>query len=102
MVSNPPYVAEAEWPALTRGCRQEPHPALVAGPGSDGTPGLADVEAVLGGAAGWLARPGAVVVEMAPHQAAAAVDVARRPPGSSTSAVAARPGRPGPGRGGGR
>ncbi len=78
VVSNPPYVTAAEWPDLSREVRQEPHRALVAAAGSDGTPGLAAVEAVLVGAAAWLARPGAVVVELAPHQAAAAVDVARR------------------------
>lgn len=69
VVANPPYVAEAEWPDLDPEVRREPHQALVAGDGSDGTPGLADVEAVLRGAADWLARPGAVVVELAPHQA---------------------------------
>jgi release factor glutamine methyltransferase len=78
VVSNPPYVAAAEWPDLSREVRQEPHQALVAAAGSDGTPGLAAVETVLVGAVAWLARPGAVVVELAPHQAAAAVDVARR------------------------
>jgi release factor glutamine methyltransferase len=78
VVSNPPYVAAAEWPDLSGEVRREPHRALVAAAGSDGTPGLAAVEAVLVGAAAWLARPGAVVVELAPHQADAAVDVARR------------------------
>jgi len=71
VVSNPPYVSEAEWPQLDPEVRREPYRALVAGPGSDGTPGLAGVEAVLRGCGGWLARPGAVVVELAPHQAAA-------------------------------
>jgi release factor glutamine methyltransferase len=78
VVSNPPYVAAAEWPDLSPEVRREPHRALVAAAGSDGTPGLAAVETVLVGAAAWLARPGAVVVELAPHQATAAVDVARR------------------------
>ncbi|HEX3946774.1 MAG TPA: peptide chain release factor N(5)-glutamine methyltransferase [Acidimicrobiales bacterium] len=77
VVSNPPYVAEAEWPELDPEVRREPRVALVAAAGTDGTPGLADVEAVLRGAAGWLARPGAVVVELAPHQAPAAVTLAR-------------------------
>ncbi len=77
VVSNPPYVAAGEWPDLPAEVRREPRRALVAGDGSDGTPGLADVEAVLRGAATWLARPGAVVVELAPHQAAAAVELAR-------------------------
>ena len=77
VVSNPPYVAEAEWASLDPGVRLEPRRALVAGPGSEGTPGLAAVEAVLGAAPRWLARPGAVVVELAPHQAEAAAALAR-------------------------
>ncbi len=78
VVSNPPYVAAAEWPDLPAEVRLEPHRALVAADGSDGTPGLAAVEVVLGDAAAWLGRPGAVVVELAPHQAGAAVAAARR------------------------
>ncbi len=95
VVSNPPYVSEAEWVALDAGVRAEPRRALVSGPGRDGTPGLAGVEAVLVGSPAWLTRPGAVVVELAPHQAGAAVQLARglgydgRPRG-------ARPGRPVP------
>ena len=41
----------------------------MAADGTDGTPGLGDVEAVLRQAWGWLARPGAVVIEVAPDQA---------------------------------
>ncbi len=77
VVSNPPYVAAGEWDRLQAEVRHEPFGALVAAAGSDGTPGLAAVEAVLRGAIGWLARPGAVVVELAPHQASAARDLAR-------------------------
>ncbi len=77
VVSNPPYVSEAEWVALDAGVRAEPRRALVSGPGRDGTPGLAGVEAVLVGSPAWLTRPGAVVVELAPHQAGAAVELAR-------------------------
>ncbi len=69
VVSNPPYVSEAEWADLDAEVRAEPRDALVAGPGSDGTPGLAGVEAVLAQSKAWLRRPGAVVVELAPHQA---------------------------------
>ncbi len=76
VVSNPPYVAEAEWGSLDPGVRLEPRVALVAGPGTVGTPGLAGVEAVLAGAPEWLGRPGAVVVELAPHQAEAAAALA--------------------------
>ena len=49
--------------------RAEPRQALVAGPGRERRRGLADVEAVLVQALRWLARPGAVVVELAPAQA---------------------------------
>ena len=77
IVSNPPYVAGVEWPDLPGEVRREPIAALVAGDGSDGTPGLADVEAVLSQAWIWLARPGAVVIELAPHQAEAAALMAR-------------------------
>ena len=72
VVANPPYVSEAEWGRLDDDVRAEPKAALVAGPASDGTPGLADVEAVLAQAQPWLGRPGAVVVELAPQQAEAA------------------------------
>ncbi len=78
VVSNPPYVAEAEWGGLDAGVRLEPRRALVAGAGSEGTPGLAAVEAVLAGAPAWLGRPGAVVVELAPDQAAPAAALAHR------------------------
>jgi release factor glutamine methyltransferase len=78
VVSNPPYVSPEEWGALDPEVRCEPFGALVSGPGSDGTPGFAGVEAVVTGAVPWLARHGAVVVEIAPHQAGAAVSAARR------------------------
>ena len=66
-----------EWVALDPGVRAEPRRALVSGLGRDGTPGLAGVEAVLVESLVWLARPGAVVVELAPHQAGAAMRLAR-------------------------
>jgi release factor glutamine methyltransferase len=77
VVSNPPYVSAAEWRGLDAEVRAEPRRALVAGPGSDGTPGLADVEAVLDQSLRWLRRPGAVVLELAPHQADVASGLAR-------------------------
>ena len=77
VVSNPPYVSAAEWDSLEPEVRAEPRQALVAGPSSDGTPGLGDVEAVLVGARGILAAPGAAVVELAPHQALPAGRLAR-------------------------
>ena len=65
IVSNPPYVAEAEYAALPAEVRDhEPRPALVAGP--RGTEAL---ETLLDGAPAWLAPGGAVVLEIAPHQA---------------------------------
>jgi release factor glutamine methyltransferase len=78
VVSNPPYVSEDEWPGLSPEVQQEPRRALVAEAGSDGTPGLGGIEAVLAQALGWLGRPGVVVVELAPHQAVVATALARR------------------------
>lgn len=77
IVSNPPYVSEDEWAGLDPEVRREPRAALVAGAAGDGTPGLADVEAVLRQSLTWLRRPGVVVVELAPHQAEAASAMAR-------------------------
>lgn len=78
-ISNPPYVSEADWVGLATEVRDhEPRHALVAGPGSDGTPGLAALEAVLGGASRWLARPGTAVVELSPEQAEGALAAAER------------------------
>ena len=70
IVSNPPYVAEddqlpsevADW---------EPTGALVAGPS-----GLEDIELIVAGAPDWLSRPGALVLELAPHQAEAVLALA--------------------------
>ena len=77
IVSNPPYVAAGEWPDLPADVRQEPKEALVASDGTDGTPGLRDVEDVLSQAWTWLSRPGVVVIELAPAQADAAAALAR-------------------------
>jgi release factor glutamine methyltransferase len=67
IVSNPPYVAEAEYATLPAEVRDhEPRTALV--PGPRGTEAL---EQLLDGAPGWLAPGGALVLEMAPHQAPA-------------------------------
>jgi release factor glutamine methyltransferase len=76
VVSNPPYVSEAEWEGLANQVRLEPRSALVAGASSDGTAGLAEVEAVLRQARAWLRRPGAIVIEIAPHQVEAALSLA--------------------------
>ena len=76
VVSNPPYVSEAEWHELASEVRLEPRGALVAGAASDGTAGLAAVEALLRQARSWLRRRGAVVIEIAPPQAEAAMALA--------------------------
>jgi release factor glutamine methyltransferase len=76
-VANPPYVSKEEWPDLDPVIRlYEPIEALVAATGTDGTPGLADVCSIIERAPTWLARPGALVVEIAPHQARAAASYA--------------------------
>jgi release factor glutamine methyltransferase len=78
VVANPPYVSEEEWPQLDPVVQSEPRSALVAGAASDGTAGLADVEELLLQSLDWLARPGTVVLELAPHQADAASVLASR------------------------
>ncbi|MGH9099601.1 MAG: HemK/PrmC family methyltransferase [Acidimicrobiales bacterium] len=78
VVANPPYVSEDEWPGLEPEVRREPRGALVAGPGSDGTPGLGAVEVVLAGAREWLVPGRAAVVEMAPHQVRPARELSMR------------------------
>ncbi|MGI9119092.1 MAG: peptide chain release factor N(5)-glutamine methyltransferase [Acidimicrobiales bacterium] len=71
VVANPPYVAEGEeLPAVVTDW--EPVGALVAGP-----TGLEHLERIVAGAPRWLARPGSLVVELAPHQAIAVADLAR-------------------------
>jgi release factor glutamine methyltransferase len=77
-VSNPPYVATSEWPGLDPEVRLEPYGALVAEDGSGGEPGAAAVQEVIAGAARWLAPSGVLVVEIAPHQARAALESAHR------------------------
>jgi release factor glutamine methyltransferase len=78
VVANPPYVTREEYVDLAPTVRCfEPRSALVAGPGVRGTPGMADVEAVLLGARRWLRPGGSVVVEIAPHQAEPATAAAR-------------------------
>jgi release factor glutamine methyltransferase len=78
VVSNPPYVGESEYPDLDPTVRLwEPRGALVAGRGSGGVEGMAAIEAVVSGAAGWLAPRGVMVVEIAPTLAAPSVDAAR-------------------------
>jgi release factor glutamine methyltransferase len=71
IVSNPPYIAAGE--ALPPEVADwEPRQALVAGP-----TGLEAIAEIVAGAPHWLRRPGALVVEIAPHQASTAADLAR-------------------------
>jgi release factor glutamine methyltransferase len=79
VVSNPPYVSAAEYPELDPVVRDwEPETALVAGSASDGSAGLADIETIIADASRWLTSRGAVVIELAPHQAEAALSMAQR------------------------
>ena len=65
VVSNPPYVTDAEWSDLDRSVRDhEPRRALVGGPR-----GVEQVDRILSEAPRWLARWGVLVMELAPHQA---------------------------------
>jgi release factor glutamine methyltransferase len=73
IVSNPPYVAELEVEDLPDGVRAwEPLDALVSGP-----TGLEAIERIVADAPLWLAQPGSLVVEIAPHQAIEAGAMAR-------------------------
>ncbi|HEV7862684.1 MAG TPA: HemK family protein methyltransferase, partial [Acidimicrobiia bacterium] len=66
IVSNPPYVAEAEFAGLPPEVRDhEPTGALVAGP-----TGRESLEQLVAGGLDWLEPGGALVLELAPHQAA--------------------------------
>lgn len=65
IVSNPPYVTEAEFAGLPAEVRDhEPAGALVAGP-----TGRESLEHLVAGGLGWLEPGGALVLEMAPGQA---------------------------------
>jgi release factor glutamine methyltransferase len=84
VVSNPPYVAEAEFEALPEEVRDhEPRQALVGGPS-----GMDAITEIVIGAPAWLVPEGALVLELAPHQAAEATELAR---GSGFVEVEVRP-----------
>ncbi|HEY6697741.1 MAG TPA: peptide chain release factor N(5)-glutamine methyltransferase [Acidimicrobiales bacterium] len=73
IVSNPPYVADFEVEDLPDEVRAwEPLAALVSGP-----TGLEAIERIVAEAQLWLAHPGSLLVEIAPHQAAEAQALAR-------------------------
>jgi release factor glutamine methyltransferase len=70
IVSNPPYVADSDdLPAEV--ADWEPESALLAGP-----TGMEQIAEVVKEAPVWLDRPGALVVELAPHQGDDAVSLA--------------------------
>ncbi|MGH9115291.1 MAG: peptide chain release factor N(5)-glutamine methyltransferase, partial [Acidimicrobiales bacterium] len=70
---NPPYVSSGEMGDLDAGVAGwEPRTALEAGP-----TGLESIGEVLNGAPAWLRPGGRAVLEIAPHQAAAAAGLAR-------------------------
>ena len=72
-VSNPPYVSSGEMEGLDAEVSDwEPKVALEAGP-----TGLEAVREILCGALGWVRPGGVVVLEIAPHQSAAAAATAR-------------------------
>ena len=73
IVSNPPYVADFEVEDLPDEVRAwEPLEALVSGP-----TGLEAIERIVAEAPLWLAQPGSLLVEIAPHQAAEAEALTR-------------------------
>lgn len=67
LVSNPPYVAEGEWPSLPPDVRREPRRALVAGP--VGTEVICRIGAL---APSWMAPEGRVICEIGETQGEAA------------------------------
>lgn len=67
VVSNPPYVREADWPRLPDDVRHEPRRALVAGP-----KGTEVLEAIAATAPPWLAPAALIVCEIGETQAEAA------------------------------
>jgi release factor glutamine methyltransferase len=74
VVSNPPYISSGEVATLDPEVRRwEPRAALEAGP-----TGLEAVHEILNRAAEWLRPGGVAVIEIAPHQSAAAEQAARR------------------------
>ena len=78
LVSNPPYIAEADFPSVDPAVRGwEPRDALVA-PDAHGVGGMADIETIIAGASRWLRPTGVLVIEIDPGQAEATLDAARR------------------------
>ena len=63
IVSNPPYIADAEWPATDRELRFEPRLALAGGP-----EGLDSIRVIVTGAVAHLAGGAALLIEHGLHQ----------------------------------
>lgn len=72
VVSNPPYVAAGE-PLPSEVRDYEPHGALVSGP-----TGLEALTMLIEQGREWLASPGTLVCEIAPHQAEHLIELAHR------------------------
>ena len=72
IVSNPPYLAEAERSGLAPELAHEPERALFSGPD-----GLDALRRIVAGAGGLLAPAGGLVVEIAPGQEAAVLGLCR-------------------------
>jgi release factor glutamine methyltransferase len=73
VVSNPPYISESEIDDLApEVAHHEPRGALVSGP-----TGLEAIERIVADSVTWLEADGALVLELAPHQADAARALAR-------------------------
>jgi release factor glutamine methyltransferase len=70
IVSNPPYIPDAEYPLLQKNVREyEPEAALRGGPD-----GLCPFRAIIAEAGQWLTCGGIVVIEIGEHQAAPAAE----------------------------
>ncbi len=78
LVANPPYIAEADFPSVEPTVRQwEPREALVAAD-ANGVGGMADIVTIISGSSRWVRPTGALVIEIDPGQAEAALDAAHR------------------------
>jgi len=83
VVSNPPYLAAEEWPALDPVVRDyDPYEALVAG-----KTGLEAISLLIAEAPTWLHDAGALVVEIAPHQREAVLALVEAHGGFASAAV---------------
>lgn len=74
IVSNPPYISEAEYSALDAGIREFEPPAALRG----GIDGLDFVRKIIAGSPDYLAENGVLAIEIGAGQAEAAADIFRR------------------------